>query len=825
VKSTRTSQIAGSRWQMADSKHYRLSSIGYRLTWFPRPLVSLLLVILTVSPLLLSLPTAPAPVAATAADLTLTGSVGTKVFLPALENQNAWETQLRVQNVGTAPTVVVLQLWGDYSDQCTAAPGPQKLVVSQVIAPGELWPWTMPGVVDACGGGIFFPKSAIAYSVQPGTQPGNCPPAFTPTPGEPIAVTVNRRRTAGFPLPSAYRGMLLADLGQSDPGSGEFGYYASLNSANHAGWHSEIIVQNAGQDCATVQLVYRTASACQTPVTDIITALAPGEARRLSPPTGLETALSSLRLSSTQPLAVLVDEMRGDEIQFMKWTFRAGPGSEAQLVNEGSLVYNDYNGWQGSVQVQNLGANDMLVQVHVLSLSGDEVATITRMVCGQGVWDCDLQQESAVPSDFAGRVRVKSTCDSGKIISVVKLADYSLTGSGLAFAYNTTPVPPGGLPTPTPTPTVGYPMVQAFFDDFEHGVAGWEFSQFKKASWGLFAGNAHSGDYSLTDSPTGSYQTDEVSDAISPAFSLADMRNPMLRFWTRYAIAPDTFDFVTVEMSSDGGASWDALATYTGRQDIWTFQQFALPAAYEGQTAVKIRFHMDSDCSITDDGWYVDDVEVLGISTLPSPTPTNTPTPTQTNTATPTNTPTSTPTNTPTYTPTRTAIPTSTPTATPTDTATPTATRASTSTPTPTATPYRFYLPLIIKNYPGPPTATPTPTSTVTPAGSISNFRVSDRPGGSAVSNFLTGTSVIYANFDYQNAQNMQAEVRVYSPQGYFPLHTVTNTYDGVGTASIRIDHGLAFPDTPPGGLSYYLTVIYVNFVLTDSKSWTVGGG
>lgn len=814
MKSTRTRQIAGSRWQMAGSKHYRLSAISHWLTWLTRPLVPLLLFILAVSPLLLSLPTMQAPVAAIEASPALLGSsVGTKVFLPALENQNNWETQLRVQNVGTAPTVVVLQLWGSYSGLCdSAAPGPRKLVVSSVLAPGGLWNWLMPGAVDACGGGIFFPKSAIAYSVRPGTEPDTCPPAFTPTAGEPIAVTVNRRRTAGFPLPSAYRGLLLTELGQADPGSGEFSYYAPLNVANRAGWRSEIIVQNAGQACATVQLVYRTVSACQTPVTDTIASLAPGEARRLSPPTGLETVLSSLQLSSTQPLAVLVDEVRED---FMKWTFRAWPGSETQAESEGSLVYKNYNGWQSSVQVQNLGVNDVLVQVEVWDMSGNKKATLSKTVCGQGVWDYDLQQEAAVPSDFAGRVRVRSTGDSNKIVAVVKLADYSPSGTGMAFAYNTTPIPPGGLPTPTPTPTMGYPTVQAFFDDFEHGTAQWQFPLGQEGTrWDLFAGNAHSGNNSLTDSPGGSYLVYEESDAFSRVFSLANMRSPVLRFWTRYAIAPDTFDMAIVQMSRDGGASWDApLATYPrasdmGRQDIWTFQQFALPADYEGQTAVRIRFHMSSDCSITDDGWYVDDVEVLGISTLPSPTPTNTPTPTPTPTSTPTATPTDTATPTPTATPTNTATPTDTPTSTPTDTATPTATL------TPTATPYRFYLPLVIKNYPGPPT------------GSISNFRVSDQPGGPAVSNFPTGTSVVYAVFDYQNARNMQAEVSLYwySPQGYSHWHTVTSMYDGAGTASMRIDNGLAFPNTPPGGLSYYLTVIYVNSVLTDSKAWTVGG-
>jgi len=696
-------------------------------SWLPQSLGPLLLVILAVSPLLLSWPTTQPPVAAiwagqaslplpdeVAGRVWSAGSAGTKVFLPALDNQSNWVTQLQVQNVGTAPTVVVLQLWGSYSGLCgTEAPGPQKLLVSPVITPGDTLPLPIPGVVEACGGGIFYPKSAIAYSVQPGTAPDTCPPTFTPTPGEPIVITVARYRTAGFPLPSTYGSMALADLGQADPGSGEFSYYAPLNVANRTGWRSEIIVQNAGQGCATVQLVYRTTSACQTPVTDTLTALAPGEAARLQPPSGLETVLSSLRLSSTQPLAVLVDEVGND---FRKWTFRAWPGSEAQLENEGALVYKNYNGWQSSVQVQNLGANDSLVQVRVLSLSGDPVATITRTVCGQGVWDYDLQQESAIPSDFAvGRVRLVAWWDSSPILSVVKLANYN---AGLSYAYNTTPIPPAGLPTPTPTPTVGYPTVQAFFDDFEHGAVGWEFPLgLEDTRWGLFTGNAHSGDNSLTDSPSGGYKIYEQSDAISPAFSLADVRNPILRFWTRYAIAPDTFDFASVQTSKDGGASWDApLARYMGRQDIWTLKEFALPAAYEGQTAVRILFHMNSDDSITDDGFYVDDVEVLGISTLPSPTPTNTPTNTATPTSTPTATPMSTATSTPTPTPTHTATPTatSTPTSTPTATPTPTSTATPAVTATPTAT--------------GAPGATFTPTPTATAStGSLCITVYSDR--------------------------------------------------------------------------------------------------
>jgi hypothetical protein len=200
-------------------------------------------------------------------------------------------------------------------------------------------------------------------------------------------------------------------------------------------------------------------------------------------------------------------------------------------------------------------------------------------------------------------------------------------------------------------------------------------------------------------------------------------------------------------------------------------------------------------------GWLVPSpictvINVTRIEVLFAPTATPTPTPPPTETTTPT--------------------PTSTATATPTPTATATATPTPTLTPTLTATPYRLYLPLITKCY--------SPESGG--GGQISNFRVSDRPGGPQVSNFPTGTSVIYAVFDYQDAQNMLIEVRVYDSQGN-RLHTITKTYNCSGTASIQIDHGVPFPDTQPGSVPY-LANIYI-FVdnypfLADSQYWTVGG-
>ncbi len=41
----------------------------------------------------------------------------------------------------------------------------------------------------------------------------------------------------------------------------------------------------------------------------------------------------------------------------------------------------------------------------------------------------------------------------------------------------------------------------------------------------------------------------------------------------------------------------------------WTHEQVSL-RDYGGQPSVRMRFRLVSDSSVTDDGWYIDDVEV-----------------------------------------------------------------------------------------------------------------------------------------------------------------------------------------------------------------------
>jgi len=61
-------------------------------------------------------------------------------------------------------------------------------------------------------------------------------------------------------------------------------------------------------------------------------------------------------------------------------------------------------------------------------------------------------------------------------------------------------------------------------------------------------------------------------------------------------------------VSSDGGASWEAVASYTGENHTsWEVATVELPQL-DGAAAARIRFRLTSDWMVTADGWHVDDI-------------------------------------------------------------------------------------------------------------------------------------------------------------------------------------------------------------------------
>jgi hypothetical protein len=85
---------------------------------------------------------------------------------------------------------------------------------------------------------------------------------------------------------------------------------------------------------------------------------------------------------------------------------------------------------------------------------------------------------------------------------------------------------------------------------------------------------------------------------------------PELSFWTCYWVQGGTNDKCWVEISTDGD-DWDALGPYfNGTSSEWIEKTYDL-GDYTGQR-VYIRFRLDTNSSVTDEGWYVDDISLAG---------------------------------------------------------------------------------------------------------------------------------------------------------------------------------------------------------------------
>jgi hypothetical protein len=123
-----------------------------------------------------------------------------------------------------------------------------------------------------------------------------------------------------------------------------------------------------------------------------------------------------------------------------------------------------------------------------------------------------------------------------------------------------------------------------------------------------------------------SNRADESLTTLTQAFDLSGVEQATLTYWTWYDIE-EGYDYVTVEASADGGASWQVLRTpsgtdanphgnnpgwgYTGRSAGWTQEAVDL-SPYAGGT-VLVRFAYLTDGIVTGQGFALDDVAILEI--------------------------------------------------------------------------------------------------------------------------------------------------------------------------------------------------------------------
>ncbi len=180
---------------------------------------------------------------------------------------------------------------------------------------------------------------------------------------------------------------------------------------------------------------------------------------------------------------------------------------------------------------------------------------------------------------------------------------------------------------------VGTPAV-AFADSASNGISNWNTG----TGWGLTS-NAHTPPSAFTDSPSGPYPSSANNSlTLNSQVDLTSFNYAQLKFWTKWALEP-TWDFATVEVSTNNGSTWTTLRTElshagSGRSggaqpfgtwgydsynpgQNWLEQSVNLSSYVNRQ--IKVRFRVAADAGDQRDGFYVDDIRVYGYSTSVAP--------------------------------------------------------------------------------------------------------------------------------------------------------------------------------------------------------------
>jgi len=101
------------------------------------------------------------------------------------------------------------------------------------------------------------------------------------------------------------------------------------------------------------------------------------------------------------------------------------------------------------------------------------------------------------------------------------------------------------------------------------------------------------------------------------------------------------------------------------------------------------------------------------------------------------------------------------------------------------------------------------------------SVRMTNTPGGPEMTQFPSGTTVVYVVFDYVDMQNEEIRVRIYDRGGTI-LFEQSKVYTGSGTESIEVvgPDGGAFPDGP-----FYMTNLYSGLFPFKTIYWDVPAG
>jgi subtilisin family serine protease len=152
--------------------------------------------------------------------------------------------------------------------------------------------------------------------------------------------------------------------------------------------------------------------------------------------------------------------------------------------------------------------------------------------------------------------------------------------------------------------------------NFETGTAGWNL----QAPWD----RTSSAPWSLTDSPAGNYANNINISAVSPSINLLGEAGAKMTFRIR-GESERSFDFLHVETATNIAGPWTEREVLVDNSDFFvsgisgSYSQWVEAVvdlgSLDGQPSVLVRFRLETDEDITQDGWYIDDLSVTAADT------------------------------------------------------------------------------------------------------------------------------------------------------------------------------------------------------------------
>lgn len=158
-------------------------------------------------------------------------------------------------------------------------------------------------------------------------------------------------------------------------------------------------------------------------------------------------------------------------------------------------------------------------------------------------------------------------------------------------------------------------------EDFESNAGGFTTSSLNSWKWGVTTspegpGHAHSGTQVWGTNLTGSYAADLNADLLSPMYDLsAAAGQHVILHWWQFLVTEEIYDYAMVQVSKDGGGTWQTIA---GPRDglvspEWQQQTVLLDPSY-ATAQFQIRFILVTDHTTSVGGFFIDDIRITTVA-------------------------------------------------------------------------------------------------------------------------------------------------------------------------------------------------------------------